>query len=84
MLIFVLPAMDSLKWFWMPHTAGFHRQEKRMFVVGALGASDGFLDEELKCNLAQKPMSIHDYLGDSLGIDYYFRVPTNYNRRGVF
>ena len=55
-----------------------------MFVVGALGASDGFLDEELKCNLAQKPMSIHDYLGDSLGIDYYFRVPTNYNRRGVF
>lgn len=63
---------------------GVPQTRKRMFVVGALGASDGFLDEELKCNLAQKPMSIHDYLGDSLGIDYYFRVPTNYNRRGVF
>lgn len=63
---------------------GVPQTRKRMFVVGALGASDGFLDEELKRNLAQKPMSIHDYLGDSLGIDYYFRVPTNYNRRGVF
>lgn len=63
---------------------GVPQTRKRMFIVGALGASDGFLDEELKRNLAQKPMSIHDYLGDSLGTDYYFRVPTNYNRRGVF
>lgn len=63
---------------------GVPQTRKRMFVVGVLGASDGFLDGELKHNLAQEPMSIHDYLGDSLGIDYYFRVPTNYNRRGVF
>lgn len=63
---------------------GVPQTRKRMFIVGAFGASDGFLDEELKRNLAQKPMSIHDYLGDSLGTDYYFRVPTNYNRRGVF
>ena len=63
---------------------GVPQIRKRMFVVGTLSAEDGFLDEELCCNLAQKPMSIHDYLGDSLGIDYYFRVPTNYNRRGVF
>lgn len=63
---------------------GVPQTRKRMFVVGTLGAADGFLDEELYRNLAQKPMSIHDYLGDSLGIDYYFRVPTNYNRRGVF
>lgn len=63
---------------------GVPQTRKRMFVVGMLGASDGFLDEELRRNLSQRPMSIHDYLGDSLGIDYYFRVPTNYNRRGVF
>lgn len=63
---------------------GVPQTRKRMFVVGMLGATDGFLDKELHRNLAQKPMSIHDYLGDSLGIDYYFRVPTNYNRRGVF
>ena len=29
-------------------------------------------------------MSIFDYLGSSLGIENYFRVPTNYSRRGVF
>lgn len=63
---------------------GVPQTRKRMFVVGMLGETDGFLNEELRRNLAQKPMSIHDYLGDSLGIDYYFRVPTNYNRRGVF
>src|SRR5699024_3402218 len=34
--------------------------------------------------LSSKPMTIRDYLGSSLGIDHYFRVPTNYSRRGVF
>lgn len=63
---------------------GVPQRRKRMFVIGALKASDNFLEEELKRNLTQKPMSIYDYLGDSLGIKYYFRVPTNYNRRGVF
>jgi DNA (cytosine-5)-methyltransferase 1 len=63
---------------------GVPQTRKRMFVVGALDAEDGFLDDELRRNLSKEPMSIRDYLGDSLGIDYYFRVPTNYSRRGVF
>ena len=29
-------------------------------------------------------MTIRDYLGDSLGLDYYYRHPRNYSRRGVF
>ena len=63
---------------------GVPQTRKRMFVIGELNGVDGFLDEELDRNLSKKPMSIHDYLGDSLGIDYYFRVPTNYSRRGIF
>lgn len=63
---------------------GVPQTRKRMFVIGALGARDGFLDEEINKALAKKPMSIYDYLGDSLGTEYYFRVPTNYTRRGVF
>lgn len=63
---------------------GVPQTRKRMFVIGALGEKDDFLEDNLTRNLAKTPMSIHDYLGDSLGIDYYFRVPTNYNRRGVF
>lgn len=57
---------------------GVPQTRKRMFVIGALNASDGFLDDEIKKNLSDKPMSIYDYLGNSLGIEYYFRVPTNY------
>ena len=29
-------------------------------------------------------MSMYDYFGDSLGTEYYFRVPRSYTRRGVF
>ena len=57
---------------------------KRMFVIGMLGEADNFLERELERNLSEKPMSIHDYLGDSLKTEYYFRIPTNYSRRGVF
>lgn len=63
---------------------GVPQIRKRMFVIGELNNVDGFLNEELDRKLSDKPMSIYDYLGDSLGIEYYFRVPTNYNRRGVF
>ena len=63
---------------------GVPQTRKRMFVIGARGAEDNFLDEELKRDLSPRPMSIHDYLGDTLGTEFYFRVPTNYTRRGVF
>ncbi len=63
---------------------GVPQARKRMFVIGGLGEDDAFLEERLESHLADKPMTIRDYLGDSLGIEHYFRVPTNYNRRGVF
>ena len=63
---------------------GVPQSRKRMFIIGGLGEEDGFLEDSLQSGLADKPMSIRDYLGDKLGIDHYFRVPTNYNRRGVF
>ncbi|WP_371298001.1 DNA cytosine methyltransferase [Paraeggerthella sp.] len=63
---------------------GVPQSRKRMFIIGGLAEDDGFLEKPLQESLADKPMSIRDYLGDKLGIDYYFRVPTNYNRRGVF
>lgn len=60
------------------------QQRKRFFVIGHLGDTDGFLESNLLANLAKKPMTIYDYLGDELGTEYYFRVPTNYSRRGVY
>ena len=63
---------------------GVPQTRKRMFVIGSLHEADGFLEDELRKNLSSQPMTIHDYLGDSLGTAYYFRIPTNYSRRGIF
>lgn len=63
---------------------GVPQTRKRMFVIGTLGTEDDFLGKILDSALTKKPMTIHDYLGDKLGTEFYFRVPTNYTRRGVF
>ncbi|MBL3539238.1 DNA cytosine methyltransferase [Aminivibrio sp.] len=63
---------------------GVPQSRKRYVLVGCLGAADGFLQKYLEANLAEKPMTMFDYLGDSLGVECYFRVPRSYNRRGVF
>ena len=63
---------------------GVPQTRKRMFIIGGLDEEEGFLEAALDAGLSDKPMTIRDYLGDSLGIEHYFRVPTNYSRRGVF
>ncbi len=63
---------------------GVPQHRKRMFVVGGRGEQDGFLDNRIDKAVAKKPMSVYDYLGDSLGIENYFRIPTTYTRRAVF
>lgn len=63
---------------------GVPQSRKRFFLIGCIGAEDDFLQDDLDKNLASKPMSMYDYFGDSLGVEYYFRVPRSYNRRGVF
>lgn len=63
---------------------GVPQSRKRFFLIGCRDGEDGFLLEELESRLADKPMSMYDYFGDSLGTKYYFRVPRSYNRRGVF
>lgn len=63
---------------------GVPQQRQRLFLVGALDAQDGFLDNLMQNRRAEAPLSIREYLGDELDTDYYFRVPTNYSRRGVF
>lgn len=63
---------------------GVPQQRQRLFLVGALGAKDGFLDPCLDEGLSSRPLTLRAYFGSSLNTDYYFRVPTNYGRRGVF
>lgn len=63
---------------------GVPQARKRFILVGCLGAQDGFLDKYLDRNLSKRQMTIRDYLGDSLGIEYYFRIPRSYDRRAIF
>lgn len=63
---------------------GVPQRRRRFFCAGALGEEDGWLDEELDAGLSEHEMTVRDYLGDGLGVEFYYRHPRNYNRRGVF
>jgi DNA (cytosine-5)-methyltransferase 1 len=63
---------------------GVPQLRKRFFLIGLLSATDGFLDEYLNGYLTEKAMTVFDYLGHELGIEYYYRHPWSYKRRGIF
>ena len=63
---------------------GVPQKRKRFFMVGVLGEKDGFLDTALEEGVSKEPMTMRDYFGDSLGIEYYYRHPRSYARRGIF
>lgn len=64
--------------------AGVPQNRKRFFLLGELNGIDNSIDYYLKQNNNKKPMTLYDYLGDSLGTEYYYRHPRSYQRRGIF
>ncbi|WP_107667370.1 DNA cytosine methyltransferase [Cyanothece sp. BG0011] len=63
---------------------GVPQKRKRFFWIGIYQGEDKELIPYLEKNLSKKSMTVRDYLGDSLGIDYYYRHPRSYKRRGIF
>lgn len=63
---------------------GVPQKRKRFFCVGELGGEEGKITPYLLINLAGRPLSVREYLGESLGIEYYYRHPRSYQRRGIF
>ena len=63
---------------------GVPQARKRVFLIGHLGGQDDFLSFILDKNLAKERLTMRAHFGDELEFDYYFRIPTNYNRRGIF
>ncbi|WP_025753656.1 DNA cytosine methyltransferase [Priestia megaterium] len=63
---------------------GVPQKRKRFFLIGELNGEDNAFTPYLLKNLSEKPMTIRDYLGDSLNLDYYYRHPRTYQRRGIF
>jgi DNA (cytosine-5)-methyltransferase 1 len=63
---------------------GVPQSRKRFFIIGCLNTPDGFLDSYLETGQSKEPMTLNEYLGKSLGINYYYRHPRSYKRRGIF
>lgn len=63
---------------------GIPQKRKRYFLVGHLNSPDNILLPYFARNTNTKPMTVHDYLGDRLGVEYYYRHPRSYQRRGIF
>jgi len=63
---------------------GVPQARRRFILIGHLGDKDGFLDDALVSGLADKQMTVRDYLGNKLGTQYYYMHPRSYARRGVF
>ena len=63
---------------------GVPQSRKRYFLIGHLGDSDGFLDKTIDSKIGTTKMTVHEYLGDKLGTEFYYMHPRNYARRAVF
>lgn len=63
---------------------GVPQRRKRFFCIGVLGEQQGFLDADIEQNLSKKETTVRDYLGDEFGVEFYYRHPRNYSRRGIF
>jgi DNA (cytosine-5)-methyltransferase 1 len=63
---------------------GVPQSRKRYFLIGKLGGMNQNLAAILDGNQSANPMTIFDYLGDSLEVEYYYRHPRSYQRRGIF
>ena len=63
---------------------GVPQKRKRFFLIGKLNEMDDFMKPFINSGLSTKPMTMRDYFGESLGIEYYYRHPRSYVRRGIF
>jgi DNA (cytosine-5)-methyltransferase 1 len=63
---------------------GVPQSRKRFFLVGHKYSKDNFLNPYFNKNLSSKQMTLFDYFGKSLGVEYYYRHPRSYARRGIF
>lgn len=63
---------------------GVPQKRKRYFLFGSLEKEIDLLSFYLDKNFSQEEMSVHDYLGDKLKTEFYYRHPRSYARRGIF
>ena len=66
---------------------GVPQKRKRFFCIGCKNERDGFLDGLLSSNQSIFPLTVREYFQQEkydLSIEYYYRHPRAYKRRGIF
>ena len=66
---------------------GVPQNRRRFFCIGLLGATDGFLTEDLLLRKREYPTTVGEHfkaVGHKTDIRHYYRHPRNYSRRAVF
>lgn len=63
---------------------GVPQKRKRLFLFGDIDGRGNELIPYIIRAQRRTPMTVREYLGDKLGIEYYYRHPRSYARRAVF
>lgn len=66
---------------------GVPQKRRRFFCIGCKDASDGFLEGLLSTNQSIFPLTVKEYFQQEkceLPVEYYYRHPRSYKRRGIF
>jgi len=63
---------------------GVPQIRKRVFMMGRLGEEDGFLDVDILLRKTDKLLTVREYLGDELGVEFYYRHPRHWDRRAIY
>ncbi len=63
---------------------GVPQRRKRFFMIGRLGAADDFMLSHIVNKQAREELTVREYFGSRLDVDYYYRHPRSYIRRGIF
>lgn len=63
---------------------GVPQKRKRFFCIGSKNHDDMFAIEHINMHISNEPMTIRKYYGHLWGVEYYYRHPRNYSRRGIF
>ncbi len=63
---------------------GVPQLRKRVFMIGRMGENEGFLDENVHDQKADRPITVRGYLGDEFGVEFYYRHPRHWGRRAIY
>ena len=63
---------------------GVPQARKRIVVIGSRNYDTSPIIDIYRRNQANHHMTLREYFGNELGIDYYYRHPRSYARRGIF